>query len=224
MAACSCGRGRRGRTVPIGLTNGSRRRRPHLIGWFNGEWQDFVDDGGYDAVAVVVGWQHRQRAGLTARKFWRSGGGRRVTHILPMSRCMSATEPSGMPPGGAALHRGLRVTGLAAATRGKPRTPTDNLCQPKRCAPPVGARRGTACGPSRCQGGRSDPPLRPCPSRSKITRYRGAVRACGPVSNWDHPVRRQIFAGVRVGGTSDVVTWGGSGHRSCLLVLTCRRV
>lgn len=42
----------------------------------NGEWQDFIDDGGYTQSRwwSERGWQHRQRAGLTAPQFWRSGG------------------------------------------------------------------------------------------------------------------------------------------------------
>ncbi|HZU46013.1 MAG TPA: SUMF1/EgtB/PvdO family nonheme iron enzyme, partial [Mycobacterium sp.] len=42
----------------------------------NGEWRQFVDDGGYDEPRwwSARGWQHRQRAGLTAPQFWHPDG------------------------------------------------------------------------------------------------------------------------------------------------------
>lgn len=38
----------------------------------NGEWRQFIDDGGYDEPRwwSSRGWEHRQRAGLTAPQFW----------------------------------------------------------------------------------------------------------------------------------------------------------
>ncbi|WP_204081567.1 ergothioneine biosynthesis protein EgtB [Mycobacterium riyadhense] len=40
----------------------------------NGEWQDFISDGGYTQPRwwSTRGWQHRQAAGLTAPQFWSS--------------------------------------------------------------------------------------------------------------------------------------------------------
>ncbi|QUR69270.1 ergothioneine biosynthesis protein EgtB [Mycobacterium spongiae] len=42
----------------------------------NGEWQQFIDDGGYAQPQwwSTRGWKHRQHAGLTAPQFWNSGG------------------------------------------------------------------------------------------------------------------------------------------------------
>ncbi len=42
----------------------------------NGEWQQFIDDGGYAEPRwwSTRGWEHRQGAGLTAPQFWTSDG------------------------------------------------------------------------------------------------------------------------------------------------------
>jgi gamma-glutamyl hercynylcysteine S-oxide synthase len=42
----------------------------------NGEWQQFIDDGGYHEPGwwSERGWRHRQSAGLTAPQFWNSDG------------------------------------------------------------------------------------------------------------------------------------------------------
>ncbi|MFZ1179891.1 MAG: SUMF1/EgtB/PvdO family nonheme iron enzyme, partial [Mycobacterium sp.] len=42
----------------------------------NAEWRQFIDDGGYNDSRwwSERGWQHRQRAGLTAPQFWNSDG------------------------------------------------------------------------------------------------------------------------------------------------------
>jgi iron(II)-dependent oxidoreductase len=42
----------------------------------NGEWQQFIDDGGYNRPRwwSERGWQHRQSAGLVAPQFWSSDG------------------------------------------------------------------------------------------------------------------------------------------------------
>ena len=44
----------------------------------NGEWRQFIDDGGYAQPKwwSARGWQHRQQAGLTAPQFWNSDGTR----------------------------------------------------------------------------------------------------------------------------------------------------
>jgi iron(II)-dependent oxidoreductase len=46
----------------------------------NGEWRQFVDDGGYDQPRwwSERGWQHRQGAGLIAPQFWSSDGATRT--------------------------------------------------------------------------------------------------------------------------------------------------
>ncbi|MCV7422405.1 ergothioneine biosynthesis protein EgtB [Mycobacterium yunnanensis] len=46
----------------------------------NGEWLDFVDDGGYHQSRwwSEAGWKHRQAAGLTAPKFWNLEAGTRT--------------------------------------------------------------------------------------------------------------------------------------------------
>lgn len=50
----------------------------------NGEWRQFIDDGGYAQRKwwSARGWQHRQQAGLTAPQFWNADGTRtRFGHI-----------------------------------------------------------------------------------------------------------------------------------------------
>jgi gamma-glutamyl hercynylcysteine S-oxide synthase len=46
----------------------------------NGEWRQFIDDGGYTEPRwwSERGWQHRLRAGLTAPQFWSSDGASRT--------------------------------------------------------------------------------------------------------------------------------------------------
>lgn len=74
----------------------------------NGEWQQFVADGGYDEPRWWSrrGWQHRQAAGLTAPQFWH-----------PDARTRTRFRPCRRHPGrrtGAArqLFRGRGVRGL----------------------------------------------------------------------------------------------------------------
>jgi len=58
----------------------------------NGEWRQFVDDGGYQQHRwwSERGWRHRQEAGLTAPLFWNSDGTRnRFGHVEQIS----ADEP-----------------------------------------------------------------------------------------------------------------------------------
>ncbi|HYB35282.1 MAG TPA: ergothioneine biosynthesis protein EgtB [Mycobacterium sp.] len=58
----------------------------------NGEWQQFIDDGGYRRPQwwSPRGWEHRQRAGLTAPRFWNPDGTRtRFGHV----ETISADEP-----------------------------------------------------------------------------------------------------------------------------------
>jgi iron(II)-dependent oxidoreductase len=50
----------------------------------NGEWQHFIDDGGYSRPRwwSPRGWEHRRRAGLTAPQFWNADGTRtRFGHV-----------------------------------------------------------------------------------------------------------------------------------------------
>ena len=50
----------------------------------NGEWRQFIDDGGYDSRGggPQRGWSHREQAGLTAPLFWSADGTRtRFGHV-----------------------------------------------------------------------------------------------------------------------------------------------
>lgn len=139
----------------------------------NGEWQDFIDDGGYTQSRwwSERGWQHRQRAGLTAPQFWRSGGRTRtrfghvedipadepVQHVSYFeAEAYAAWAGARLPPrwSGRRLARGIRRLVPAAATRGEPRSHR-HLCQPGRSN---AAPRAGGCLPGRGIGvrGRAD--------------------------------------------------------------------
>ena len=79
----------------------------------NGEWRQFIDDGGYTEQRwwSARGWEHRQGAGLTAPQFWSSDGATRTRfgHVEDIPRRRAGT----------ARHllrgRGLRGLGRCAA-------------------------------------------------------------------------------------------------------------
>jgi len=64
----------------------------------NGEWQHFIDDGGYNQSRwwSERGWQHRQRADLTAPQFWSSDGATRTR--LATSKTFPPTSRYSMSP------------------------------------------------------------------------------------------------------------------------------
>ncbi|MGV0644733.1 ergothioneine biosynthesis protein EgtB [Mycolicibacterium sp. XJ2546] len=210
----------------------------------NGEWQQFIDDGGYSQPRwwSQAGWAHRMQAALVAPQFWNPDGTRtrfgRVEDIAP-------NEP--------VQHISYFEAEAYAAWAGA-RLPTEIEWE-KACAwdPAVGARRRYPWGASAPTadlanlGGdalRPAPvgaypagasaygaeqmlgdvwewttsPLRPWPGFTPMIyeRYsqpffdgdyqvlRGGSWAVAAnilrpsFRNWDHPIRRQIFSGVRL--------------------------
>lgn len=214
----------------------------------NGEWRDFVDDGGYDQRHWWSdrGWAHRQDSDLRAPQFWNLDGTRtRFGHV----EAIPADEP--------VQHVTFFEAEAYAAWAGA-RLPTEQEWE-KACAwdPAVQARRRYPWGSSEPTallanlGGdalRPAPvgaypagasaygaeqmlgdvwewttsPLRPWPGFTPMLyeQYsapffegsgdgdykvlRGGSWAVAPsilrpsFRNWDHPIRRQIFAGVRL--------------------------
>jgi gamma-glutamyl hercynylcysteine S-oxide synthase len=210
----------------------------------NGEWQRFIDDGGYEQSRWWSdrGWSHRQEAGLRAPHFWNSDGTRtRFGHVEDIP----ADEP--------VQHVTFFEAEAYAAWAGA-RLPTEVEWE-KACAwdPELGTRRRYPWGASEPTsylanlGGdalRPAPvgayptgasaygaeqmlgdvwewttsPLRPWPGFKPMIyeQYsqpffdgdykvlRGGSWAVAPnilrpsFRNWDHPIRRQIFSGVRL--------------------------
>ena len=217
----------------------------------NGEWQQFIDDGGYDERRwwTDAGWAHRQQAGVIAPQFWNTGtlaGTRtRFGHIEDI--------PADEPVQHVDFHEAQAYAAWAGA-----RLPTEIEWE-KACAwdPEVGRRRrypwgsdtpsaervnlgGDALRPAPVgayPGGASaygaeqmlgdvwewtTSTLRPWPGFTPMVyeQYsspffdgitsgdyrvlRGGSWAVAPgilrpsFRNWDHPIRRQIFSGVRL--------------------------
>ena len=210
----------------------------------NGEWAQFIDDGGYTRQRwwSARGWEHRVQAGLTAPQFWNPDRGRtRFGHVEEIP----ADEP--------VQHVTFFEAEAYAAWAGA-RLPTEVEWE-KACAwdPVAGVRRRYPWGPEKPSarhanlGGdalRPAPvgaypagasaygveqmlgdvwewttsPLRPWPGFTPMIyqRYsepffdgdfqvlRGGSWAVSAdilrpsFRNWDHPIRRQIFAGVRL--------------------------
>jgi iron(II)-dependent oxidoreductase len=210
----------------------------------NGEWQQFIDDGGYGQPRWWSdrGWAHRQEAGLTAPQFWNPDGTRiRFGHV------------EDIPPDEPVQHVTFFEAEAYAAWAGA-RLPTEFEWE-KACAwdPAAGARRRFPWGASEptshlanLDGDALRPapvgaypagasaygveqmlgdvwewtslPLRPWPGFAPMVyeRYsqpffdgdykvlRGGSWAVASsimrpsFRNWDHPIRRQIFSGVRL--------------------------
>jgi iron(II)-dependent oxidoreductase len=214
----------------------------------NGEWQQFIDDGGYGQRRwwSERGWAHRRKAGLQAPQFWNPDGTRtRFGHLEDIP----ADEP--------VQHITFFEAEAYAAWAGA-RLPTEVEWE-KACAwdPAVGARRRYPWGASEptsalanLGGGALRPapvggypasasaygveqmlgdvwewttsPLRPWPGFTpmlyeqysqpffegsgdddyKVLRggsWAVAENIVRPsFRNWDHPIRRQIFSGVRL--------------------------
>ncbi|BCO33855.1 ergothioneine biosynthesis protein EgtB [Mycobacterium heckeshornense] len=211
----------------------------------NGEWRQFIDDGGYHEPRwwSERGWQHRQQAGLTAPRFWAADGLTRTRfgHV----EAIPDDEP---------VQHVTYFEAEAYAAWAGARLPTEIEWE-KACAwdPAVNARRRYPWGaeePSAAHanlgGGALRPapvgaypagasaygaeqllgdvwewtssPLQPWPGFVPMIyqRYstpffggdyrvlRGGSWAVEPgilrpsFRNWDHPYRRQIFAGVRL--------------------------
>ncbi len=217
----------------------------------NGEWRQFIDDGGYDQPRwwSEAGWAHRLQAGLTAPLFWNAGALAGTRTRFGHVEDIPADEP--------VQHVGYFEAEAYAAWAGA-RLPTEIEWE-KACAwdPVAGARRrypwGTA-GPTSERANLGGGALRPAPVGAYpagASAY-GAEQMLGDVwewttstlrpwpgftpmvyeqysapffdgvtsadyrvlrggswavatgilrpsfRNWDHPIRRQIFSGVRL--------------------------
>jgi iron(II)-dependent oxidoreductase len=212
----------------------------------NGRYAEFIADGGYDQPRwwSPAGWEHRQRAGLTAPAFWRREGDRWLR------RRFGITEP--VPPAEPVLHvcwyeadafarwagrrlpteaeweKAARLDPATGRSRrypwgdGDPSPSLANLGQRHLQPAPAGSYPDGAapCGARQLIGDvwewtASDfgpyPGFSAWPYReysevffgAEYKVLRGGAFAADPVAcratfrNWDYPVRRQIFAGLR---------------------------
>lgn len=162
----------------------------------NGEWQDFIDDGGYTQSRwwSERGWQHRQRAGLTAPQFWRSGGRTRTRfgHVEDIP----ADEP--------VQHVSYFEAEAYAAWAGA-RLPTEVEWE-KACAwdPATGSRRRYPWGteePTDTYANLGGQTLRPAP----VGAYPAGASACGA---------EQMLGDVWEWTTSPLRPWPGSSRWS----------
>ena len=108
----------------------------------NAAYQEFIADGGYDDPRwwSGAGWEHRQRAGLTAPLYWRREGGGWVRSVF------GATEP--VAPAEPVLHVSWHEAQAYAAWAGRGCPPRrSGRRRPgstRRPAAPAGTRGGTA--------------------------------------------------------------------------------
>jgi gamma-glutamyl hercynylcysteine S-oxide synthase len=210
----------------------------------NGEWQRFVDDGGYGQSRWWSdrGWSHRQEAGLRAPQFWNSDGTRtRFGHVEDIPADEPVQHVTFFEAEAYAAWAGARLPTEvewekacvwdpdAGARRRYPwgaSEPTSHLANLGGDAlrpAPVGAypAGASAYGAEQMLGDVwewTTSPLRPWPGFAPMIyeRYsqpffdgdykvlRGGSWAVAPsilrpsFRNWDHPIRRQIFSGVRL--------------------------
>jgi iron(II)-dependent oxidoreductase len=214
----------------------------------NGEWRQFIDDGGYQQQRWWSdrGWTHRQEAGLTAPQFWNRDGTRtRLGHVEeipadePVQHVTYFEAEAYASWGGARLPTEVEWEKAAAwdPAAGRRRRfpwgasePTEHLANLGGDAlrpAPVGAypAGASAYGAEQMLGDVwewTTSPLRPWPGFTPMIydRYsqpffegsgagdykvlRGGSWAVAPgilrpsFRNWDHPIRRQIFSGVRL--------------------------
>jgi len=218
----------------------------------NGEWRQFVDDGGYEQQRWWSdrGWRHRQEAGLRAPQFWNLSGDlagtrTRFGHVEeipsdePVQHITYFEAEAYAAWAGARLPTEVEWEKAAAwdPAVGKRRRfpwgttePTEHLANLGGDAlrpAPVGAypASASAYGAEQMLGDVwewTTSPLRPWPGFTPMIydRYsepffegsgagdykvlRGGSWAVAPgilrpsFRNWDHPIRRQIFSGVRL--------------------------
>jgi iron(II)-dependent oxidoreductase len=211
----------------------------------NGEWRQFVDDGGYAQPRwwSARGWEHRERAGLTAPQFWSSDGLTRtrfgrvedipadepVQHVTYFEAEAYAAWARARLPTEIEWEKACAWDPTTRTRRRYPwgaDQPTDALTNLGGAAlrpAPVGAypAGASACGAEQMLGDVwewTSSPLRPWPGFNPMIyqRYsqpffegdyrvlRGGSWAVAAeilrpsFRNWDHPFRRQIFAGVRL--------------------------
>ena len=214
----------------------------------NGEWRDFIDDGGYGEPRwwSEAGWAHRVEAGLVAPKFWSTHGTRtRFGHVEDIPAAEPVQHVSFFEAEAYAAWAGARLptemewekacawdpaTGSRRRFPWGASEPTEALAnlggQALRPAP-VGAYpvSASAYGAEQMLGDVwewTTSPLRPWPGFTPMLYdqysrpffegsgtgdYRvlrgGAWSVASSIlrpsfRNWDHPIRRQIFSGLRL--------------------------
>ena len=210
----------------------------------NGEWAQFIDDGGYTQPRwwSARGWEHRLQAGLTAPQFWNPDRSRtRFGHVEEIPADEPVQHITFFEAEAYAAWAGARlptevewekacVWDPAAGTRrrypwgaDKPSARHANLGGAALRPAPVGAypAGASAYGVEQMLGDVwewTTSPLRPWPGFTPMIyqRYsepffdgdykvlRGGSWAVAAdilrpsFRNWDHPIRRQIFSGVRL--------------------------
>lgn len=215
----------------------------------NGEWREFIADGGYRLPRwwSAEGWEHRQRTGLTAPQFWNVDAGTRVRfgHIEDLPADEPVQHVTFFEAEAYAAWAGARLPTeiewekacawdpIAGVRRrfpwgaSEPDASVANLGGNALRPAAVGAYPGSASayGAEQMLGDVwewTTSPLRPWPGFTPMIydRYsepffdgagggdyrvlRGGSWAVGAdilrpsFRNWDHPIRRQIFSGVRL--------------------------
>ncbi|KMO71539.1 iron(II)-dependent oxidoreductase EgtB [Mycolicibacterium chubuense] len=214
----------------------------------NGEWREFIDDGGYDQPRwwSEAGWAHRQQAGLTAPMFWNGDGTRtRFGHVEDIPADEPVQHVDFFEAEAYAAWAGARLPteiewekacawDPAAGVRrrfpwgrAEPTSERANLGGSALRPAPVGAYPGgaSAYGAEQMLGDVwewTTSTLRPWPGFTpmvyeqysapffdgvssgdyRVLRGGSWAVAAGILRpsfrNWDHPIRRQIFSGVRL--------------------------
>jgi iron(II)-dependent oxidoreductase len=210
----------------------------------NGEWRQFVDDGGYTQQRwwSPRGWEHRVQANLSAPEFWNPDGSRtRFGHVELIPGDEPVQHVTFFEAEAYAAWAGARLPtevewekaaawdpGVGARRRypwgsGEPSQQLANLGGQALRPAPVGAYPGgaSAYGAEQMLGDVwewTTSSLLPWPGFTPMIyqRYsepffdgdyrvlRGGSWAVAPDTlrpsfrNWDHPIRRQIFSGVRL--------------------------
>jgi iron(II)-dependent oxidoreductase len=211
----------------------------------NGEWRQFVDDGGYDESLwwSERGWEHRRNAGLSAPQFWSADGRTRtrfgyiedipthepVQHVTYFEAEAYAAWAGARLPTEMEWEKACAWDPATDTRRRYPwgaQEPSDavaNLGGTALRPAPVGAypAGASAYGVEQMLGDVwewTTSPLRPWPGfvpmiyeRYSQPFFDGDYRVLRGGSwaveasilrpsfrNWDHPIRRQIFSGVRL--------------------------
>lgn len=219
----------------------------------NAEWQQFIDDGGYQRRQwwSQAGWEHRQRADLVAPQFWNADGTRtRFGHREPIPGDEPVQHVTFYEAEAYAAWAGARLPteiewekacAWDPATGQRRRYPWGSSAPTAQLAnlgaealrpAPVGAypAGASAYGAEQMLGDVwewTTSPLRPWPGFTPMIyeQYsqpffegtgsgdyrvlRGGSWAVADMNlrpsfrNWDHPIRRQIFSGVRLAWSQD---------------------